>query len=160
MESNELLKSGLLLSHDCQSHSLSFCVCELSESCTVLFLSARILCLFFLTNLLIHALRNKIKQLTTPTNQRPRPASCQGSSSCPTSHGPVLIPVPPVPIPIPIPTPPPIPNTALTQVISRSHENTVKGDERTNSVKCSERNRWVFYCQDTCEIPHEPSLLV
>ena len=50
MESNELLKSGLLLSHDCQSHSLPFCVSDAvheSEGRSHSARMIRLICLFY-----------------------------------------------------------------------------------------------------------------
>ena len=50
MESNELLKSGLLLSHDCQPHSLSFCVSDAvheSEGRSHSARMIRLICLFY-----------------------------------------------------------------------------------------------------------------
>ena len=52
------------------------------------------------------------------------------------------------------------PNTPLTKFISRSHENAVKSNERTNRVVSFECSHSMLPCEEKCKIPHETSLLV
>ena len=53
-----------------------------------------------------------------------------------------------------------VPNTPITKVVSGSHENTVKGDERAYYVVCFDGSRTVFDGEVKGEIPHETSLFV